>query len=267
MQFRIEKHLGREPNTCTITITNLAQDSRISFCRKPLHVRIDAGYIDTGARQLFSGDLQFGHSTLKDQDWETKLQVGDGARAYANARTNRSFTAPVSFREVLAYAAGTMNLQLPPEIEQSPELAGALANGVSLHGPTRDILTRLLAPYGYHWSVQNSKLQIIRDDQILANEAILVNASNGLIGSPERAPPEKVPATGFIPVSANLETNARNSGSEVTFNCLLYPEIVPGGTVRLESTDITGTFKVIQVSHIGDTRGLEWQTEVKCVPQ
>lgn len=267
MSFNIEKHLGSEPNTCTISIFNLAQESRVSLCRKPLYIKIDAGYVDSGARNLFTGDLRFGNSIYKQPDWETKIQVSDGGRAYSNARTNRSFTSPVTIREVLKYAAGTMNLVLPPEVEQSPELQAALANGISMHGPTRDILTRLLAPFNYHWSIQNGTLTILRDEQTLSNQAIVISPQNGLIGSPERAAPDKPPAGGVVAVSNNLETNAKNSGSEITFECNLYPELTPGGTVQLSSSDISGTFKLIQVNHVGDTRGPDFKSVCKAIPR
>lgn len=250
MAFNIDKHLGSEPNKCTITVYNLNPGDRSDICRKPIHIRIDAGYADTGYRSLFFGDLTFGESKRTGIDIETKLQVGDGARAIGFARTNRSFTKPVSAYEVLKYAAGTMNLTLPPEIEQAPELRGALANGLSVKGPTRDVLTRLLAPYAYHWSVQNGKLVILRDEQIIQNQAALVNTSSGLIGSPERSAPDK--ATGR---------------SEVTCDVALWPELTPGQSVRLESKDISGTFKLIQITHVGDTRGDDFKSQLKLVPR
>jgi len=250
MTFNIEKHLGGEPNKCTISIFNLNPDSRSNICRKPLHVRVDAGFADTGYRSLFFGDLIFGASEHKETEIETKLQIGDGARAIGFARANRSFKKPVSAYEVLTYAAGTMNLKLPPEIEQAPELRSALANGISVKGPTRDVLTRLLAPYNYHWSVQNGKLVILRDEEIIANQAALVNASSGLIGSPQRAAPDK--ATGR---------------SEVTCEVALWPELTPGQAVQLESEDISGTFKLIQITHVGDTRGDEFKSQLKLVPR
>lgn len=249
MTFNIDKHLGGEPNKCTISIFNLAPDSRSDICRKPLHVRVDAGYRDTGLRSLFFGDLTFGSTDRKIPEVETKLQIGDGARAIGFARTNRSFTKPVSAYEVLTYAAGTMNLKLPPEIEQSPELRSALANGLSVRGPTRDVLTKLLGPYNYHWSVQNGKLVILRDEEIIANQAALVNASSGLMHA-ERAQPDK--ATGRSEVTADVE---------------LWPELTPGQAIQLESADINGTFKLVQITHVGDTRGDDWKSTLKLVPR
>lgn len=250
VQFSIEKNLAKEPNKSTVTITNLAESSRIALCKKPLHIRIDAGYSDTGARSLFFGDLTFGASTFKVPDWETKIQVGDGARAYGFAHSSKSFKGGVQVLEVIRYAAGTMSLQLPPDVEQSTDLKSALATGISLHGPTRDVLTRLLAPYGLHWSVQNGKLQIISDGALASNQAILIDAATaGLIGSPERSAPDK--ATGR---------------SEVTCETLLYPELTPGNQIKLESKSINGTFKLIQVVHEGDTRGANWTSKLKLTP-
>jgi hypothetical protein len=249
MRFVIEKHLSAEPNTCKLTISNLSQHERSEICRKPLHVDIAAGH-DNAPRFMFGGDLHFGFSKYTEPDWETELQVADGGRAYAHAFISKSYKAPITVEQVLTDAARSMNLQLPPEVEQSPEMKQALATGISLHGPTRDALTRLLAPYGYNWSVQSGRLQILRDDQVRSDRAILVNKTTGLIGEPSRSPPDK--------------TTGR---SEVTFDMLLYPELTPGCTVQLESQDISGIFKLIQVTHTGDTRGDDWTSAVKVVPR
>ncbi len=248
IQADIQKGSGKEPNTCNLTITNLSEQTRADVEVGNMTVIVQAGHNGV-YRHIFTGDRRFAFSTLKKTEWETKIQVGDGARAYAHARMNRSYKPPIQVRKVLQDAARSMNLDLPPEIEQSLELRQALVNGISLHGPTRDILTSLLAPYGYNWSVQNGQLQILRDDQFRTDEALLVSAETGLIGSPAREPPDKT-----------------GKKKDVTFDHIAYPEIVPGIRIKLESIAIQGLFKIREVAHTLDTHGEAWKSAVKAIP-
>jgi len=249
VQFKVDRQLAKEPNSAEVTITNAAADTRAQLCRKPSQVRIEAGYADSGARLLFVGDLRYGASKLTGTDWETKMQVADGGRAFTAARANRSFKSPITVHEVLTYAASTMNLKLPPEIEQDPEMKAALANGISVHGASQDVLTRLLAPFGYGWSVQNGRLQIIKDNQVVQGRDWVISTETGLIGSPEIAAPDKNSTT-----------------SEVHFDVALFPELTPGQSVKVESSEINGRYKLIQVTHTGDSRGDDWKTSCKGVP-
>lgn len=247
MKFTVKKSLGKEPNSCKIVITNLSEHTRNELEKKPLGVTLAAGYRDSGARLLFTGDLARSVSTYKGTDWETTLQVHDGGRAYAHARSLLSYKRGVRVEKVISDVAATMGLKLPPEAEQSPELKQALATGISLHGPSRDVLTQVLAPYGYNWSVQNERLQILKDGQLRAGEALLVNQDTGLIGSPQRSVPDKP-----------------GGKSELTVESLLYPEVLPGIQIKLESRTFNGEFRPKEVEHEGDTHGDDWKTKMRC---
>ncbi len=162
---------------------------------------------------------------------------------------SRSYRPPISVQNVLADAAATMGLKLPPEAEQSVELQQALATGISLHGPTRDVLTKLLAPYGYGWSVQNGRLQVLKSDQHLANEAVLIDQSTGMIETPSLSLPHRA-----------------GDVSELSFDVLLKPELSVGGLVEMGSQSVTGFFRLKEVVHSGDTHGADWKSSCKAVP-
>lgn len=250
IQFEVKRDLGKTPNKCKITITNLAPASRIEAERKPTYVILSAGH-DGVARLLFTGNVRVAWSELKGTDWETYLELGDGADAFANARLNKSYKEPIDVHRVLTDCAGSLGLQLPPEIEQSAELRQALKTGISVQGPTRDTLTRLLAPYGYGWSFQSGKLQILRSKDTLGQDT-LVTQDTGLQGSPTRTTPNK--KTGI---------------SEVTFDNVLNPDLAPGTAVKLDSKAMSGRFKITDATSKGDTAGTagtDWSTSIKAVP-
>lgn len=249
VQLSVKKSLGKEPNVATVTITNCSKSTRSEIQQsKPLYAFLAAGH-DGVARHLFAGNVTYGRSLRKGTDWETKLQIADGGRAFAHSRMSHSYRKPVYALQVLQDAAAAMGLKLPPEVEQSPEMRQALASGFSAHGPTRDVLTRLLAPYGFGWSIQNGVLQVLADDQVVPGTAILIDQQAGLIGTPELTVPNKPGAP-----------------SDLKFQTLIYPEIQPGGMVEMDSLSISGIFKVQDVEHKGDTAGQSWYTEVTATP-
>ena len=247
MKFDVKKSLGKEPNSCKIIFSNLSEHTRSELERKPLGVTLAAGYRGSGPRLLFTGDLVRSVSVYRGTDWETTMQVRDGGRAYAYARSNLSYKKGVRVDQVISDVAATMGLKLPIEIDQAPELKQALASGISLHGPTRDVLTRLLAPYGFNWSVQNGRLQVLKDGQLRAGEALLINQDSGLIGSPQRSVPDKP-----------------EGKSELTLETLLFPEVMPAQSIQVESRTFNGPFRTKEVTHAGDTHGDDWKTEVRC---
>lgn len=250
VSFTVTKTVGKEPNKGTVKLYNLSSSTRGLLDQTPVKIYLHVGY-DGAPRLLFSGDLRYSNTRQEGTELVTTLEIRDGARAYANARmTERSYRPPIRVHQVLTDAAATMNLSLPPEAEQSVELKQALATGISAHGPTREVLTRLLAPYGMSWSIQEGTLVILKDGQLRPGEAVLVNESTGLIGSPERAVPDKPGAR--VPVS---------------FDVLVYPEISPAMPVKLESKFINGVFRVKECTSEGDSHDDgEWKTSVRSEP-
>lgn len=250
VQFKIEKSVDKEPNTCELEITNLAEGTRADLCKKPLIVRIDAGWEeDGGVRHLFGGDLVYGFSKRDGTDWATVLQLADSSRAFQNARANKSFAPGTSVLVAAREAARSMGVALPRNVEADPELQRAFSAGVQLHGSAALELERLLGPYGYSASFQNGRLQILKDDEVFSDRALVISKDTGMLGSPEFGAPEK---DGKPPT--------------LTIKSLLYPQITPGGMLSVQSESINGIFRAERVTHTGDSHGEEWQTEIEAKP-
>ena len=110
-------------------------------------------------------------------------------------------------------------------------------------------MTTILRGTGYNWSVQDGKLQMLKESDLRSDQAALINIDSGLIGVPTLAAPQ-------------------NAGGKPTLSlqCLLYPRLSPGAKLVLESRSINGTFKIQSVNHAGDTHGTEWTTSVEATP-
>ena len=242
VQFEVKKSRRKEPNTCSITVSNLNADSRAALAIKPLHVRLDAGYDDNLGR-LFTGDMRWSESVKFETDWETKIEVGDGERAYRHARVNRSYEGGVTARVLLAECASALALPLPPTAHLT-ELDTQYVSGFSLHGPAQRELTRILDPLDIRWSIQDGRLQLERERDARGEPAIVVSPDTGLIGGPSFGSPAE-----------------KGKPAVLSFRMLLFPALTPGGLVRVESRNISGTFKLDRVLHVGDTHGAAWYSE------
>lgn len=258
VQFKVHRSLTKNPNQCDITITNLNEVNRIDLESKPLLVQLDAGYEDDALRLLYTGNLRFGMTKEEGPNWETLMQLGDGDSAHRWARVNKSYAPGTSVRTVLRDAAKSMGYELPPNLAKDKTLDRSFATGTTSHGPTRDELTRLLAPFGYHHSFQNGVLRVLKDGETTPGTAIPIGEEQGMIGTPEFGSP---PRSGKPP--------------HVTVKLLLYPELSPGDTIQLNSRVTNpggiaaahkGLYRIEVVRHHGDTHGKDWTTTCEIKP-
>jgi hypothetical protein len=245
--FEVERSLGKDPNTCDVRIYNLAERTRAVFRQLPLTVKLDVGY-DKIERNLALGSVRFADSTFTRNQWETKLLLKDGGRAFAHARAAKSYKDGTPLRRVLTDLAATMGLTLPKALAEDRRLDDRLPYGEVLDGWSRDEMTRLMAPLGYTWSIQNGQLQALADEQVRPDATRTIGevdgqVEGGLIGTPEYGAPNK-------------KTGQRT----LSFQCLLYPELIPGCVVQMESRSVKGRHKLVKVRHEGDTHGRPWYT-------
>lgn len=244
----VEKNLDKEPNKCEIVIFNCNEQTRAFLEAKPLTIRVDAGY-DGNLRHVYTGDLRYGYSTLASPNWETHLQLADGDRAYRFGRVDRAYKKGTSVVTALVDCAKSFGLVLDATTLASPELQAQFASGRTLQGATRDELTRLLGPFGYSWSLQDGRIQILRDDQTRTDRAYEISEDTGLIGSPEFTTPDK------IGKAAALKTKS-----------LLFPELTPGGRIVMRSRGVNGIFRCERIGHEFDTHEDSWFTTVESKP-
>jgi hypothetical protein len=248
VQINVEKHTDAEPNKADVVIYNCNEQTRAFLEARPLTVRIDAGY-DDNLRHVFTGNLRHGYSTLAVPNWETHLQLADGDRAWRYARVNRAYKKGTTVATVLQDAAKSMGLIVDGRTLASPDLQAQFASGRTLQGATRDELTRLLGPYGYQWSMQDGRMQILKDDDVRQDQAQVISEDTGLIGSPEFTSPDKVGK----PAALRLKS-------------LLFPELTPGARIVVRSRGVNGTFRMERVTHDADTHDDSWHTEIEAKP-
>ena len=247
IEFSIDQTLEKNPNQCRLTITNLAPDTRAFVERKPCSLKLEAGYSGNLAT-LFIGDVRYAKSKLDGVNWTTEMELADGGRAFTHARVGESFRSGTDIRTVIQRTVDSFGLTLSTDLSDSTFDSQYIA-GKTLHGKSTEVLTRLLKPIGYTWSIQRGQLQILQPKKTDGRVAYVVDSDNGLIGSPETAAPEK---KGKAPVT--------------TVTTLLDPRLYPGARVQLKSAALSATLKLSKVQHAGCNLDGDFKTTFEGVP-
>lgn len=245
VQFKVEKTITKEPNTCEIQVFNLAQRTRAQLQARGTRVILLAGYDKDmpDLPQVFSGDSRTIDHVRDGPDWTTKIQCGDGERNYRFALVNESFRPGAAVAAVLRKCIAQMAVD-PGNSEQ--KLAGIVdqyVSGYAAQGKASAEIDSILSGQGLEWSIQDGRMQVLAPGEVSPDSAVLINAQSGLIGSPEHGSPEALGGPGLLKVK-----------------CLLLPQVRPGRRIKVESLGVNGFFRVEKVSHTGDTHGGEWYT-------
>ncbi len=246
VQFKVSKSLDKHPNTCEVSITNLSAKTRKDMQAKGARVIVSAGYKDTES-QIFAGDARYIEHVRMGPDWVTKVQCGDGERAYQNGRVNGSWGPGTSIVDVLKSAAKSLFVD-PGNLNQKvTNLSQQFVNGYAAQGKASVELDKVLAPTGYEWSIQDGRLQLLRPGETTTDSVVELSPTSGLIGSPEHGTPDK-----------------KGGPATIKIKSLLQASIKPGGKVVVNSAEYRGAvFRVLKVEHRGDTAGGDWYSEIE----
>lgn len=249
--FKIELSDKKEPNTSEIVIYNLNKDSRALCQAKHAKVTLEAGYEASGLSLLARGDLRIGDSKREGADWVTTLKIGDGERAYRNARVKQTFAAGTTGGDVLRYLAGQSGLQQGNIPDVLADLIKTYDSGYALSGKWSEEMDRFCKGIGFRWWTQNQTLYVALPDAplhdplnkgkpLVSTEIPEISVDSGLIGSPEFGTPEK-----------------KGKPALLKFTALLRPVTI-GALVHLKSAFHDGDVRVKKASFVGDTHGLDW---------
>lgn len=259
VQFKMDKSLEKYPNNATIEVTNLDKESRSAIqnlsgnsANNPA-VILSVGY-QKQLTVIYQGDIAKMVTRRQGPDLITSFECGDGQVAFNNAKTDVSFNPGTTFQVVVNRLAKDFGVGLG-QVRGITD-TDQFINGITLSGNTRDHLTTLTNRQGLDWSVQNNQLQILPKNGSTLQEVVYLDRDTGLIGDPFI---EKV----FRPELSKDKKQVESSG--VKLLSLLNPSLNPGRQIEVDSEFISGLFTIKKVTHIGDTHGQQWYSEIETV--
>jgi hypothetical protein len=265
VHFEVSKTVESAPNVAVIKIFNLSPINEAKIKNEFDEVLLNAGY-ENALRLVFRGNIKHVYRYRDKSDYITEIEAGDGDKDFRSATMNETL------------AAGTTNAQLVDRAVGSFKTTGGTTKGAVqindrarlrgkvISGNTRDVLHDVARESGANWSIQDGQLVIVKANGVLPDEAIVITADTGMLGAPE----------------------INDKG--IAVKCLLNPQLRVNGAIKLDNNGIKakrqkaqalgkkqedqkepvrldpdGIYKVLKITHKGDTRGQDWVSEIECI--
>lgn len=244
--FSVKKTTKPEPNTCTLTILNLSEQSRRKFTEpKATKIRIEAGYGDR-LSQIYLGDVRaLAPGERNGANVITELTSGDGEKKISGSRLAIPIgpkTPPGDALRAIAKALGVGAGNVDKAaLALTAKGVAVFSRGTVLTGNVARALTDFCRSAGLEWSVQDGALQILDLGKGLETFPYVLKSSSGLINAPK----------------------VSNDG-KVSADTLMLPDIRPGMRVQFESLTVSGLYRILEVETHGETHGGPWGHKIVC---
>jgi hypothetical protein len=280
-KFRIANSDNESPNTATIRIYNLSDDTvRTITGRTPVEftrVVLQAGYVDEGYGVIFDGTIkQFrkGKENAVDSYLDILAAVGDVE--YNFGICNATVAAGATLQERAQIIASQAGLKLG---DSAASLTGGiLPRGKVLWGMARAQMRCEANNAGASWSIQDGVVEIIPDAGYLPGEAVVLNSATGLVGIPEQTEQgirarcllnPKLRIGGLV----QIDNASINQTSQADLRASGFPvRNLPVGQVAYDKraappqmfADVSadGFYRLYVAEFIGDTRGQDWYADI-----
>lgn len=237
IQFEIEKSIRGGLNSCKLKIYNLSKDKQQKLIKDKedgtvrLPFIMKAGY--DKLETLFKGTVFEASTTRSGSEFVTSIVSQDGGFDFLNSFTSKTVTnnKPENIIDDMP------NTQVG-KLTQKKEL---VRPKVLVGNSAKLIEDNLEDDETYY--IDEEKLYIIKEDEVISSYIPLVQANTGLLNTPVR------------------------KNKEVIFSSLLNPAIKIGGLIELKSeyaTHLNGIYKVVTVKYKGDNYASDWSQECTC---
>lgn len=237
ISFFIQKTDKESANKAQIEIYNLSDTTALQIGKAKNTVILRAGYEDEGgAKNLFFGQVSSALYTKAPPETKLEIAAFDGQSNIQEKNITVSYgpgtTVQIIFNDLLA-AFGL------PLTNASLILSGAYANGYAFVGKVKDAITEVLSFAGKTWTIQNLQLTVISPGESVERTGLLISPNTGLINTPEPLDDIDIDATQKVPKRYKIKS-------------LLFPQMIPGAEIQIQSSIVFGTFRVETVEFTGD---------------
>ena len=266
--FEVVKTTSDNPNQSKISVYNLNPTTRAMLEKPDIVVNMAAGYKKNGGAQLmYSGNVIFGYSRREGPEIVTELQLADGHTALRDTMLTMAIRSGGKAKDAVKQIARAFDMPLHMA---SDTVDRAWQHGYSYSGLAKTALRQICLATGLEWSVQNGVLQVINAGGNTGRLAISISPDTGLIRSPERLREGSQVAAAVV--DQDTPSSAKDvkylTGMRLRFNgwritTVLLPMVNPGDLLALTSEAISGTFRVDNIRHQGDSHGNEWVSHIE----
>lgn len=235
--FFVQKTDKESANKAQIEIYNLSDETALEIGKAKNAVILRAGYEDEGgAKNLFFGEVATAKFSKTPPETKLEISAFDGQSNIQEKNISISYGPGTTAQKIFNDLVAAFGLPLS---NASLVLSGAYANGYAFVGKIKDAITEVLSFTGKTWTIQNNQLTVISPGESVERTGLLISPDTGLIATPEPLDDIDSDATTEVPKRYKIKS-------------LLFPQMVPGAEIQLQSSIVSGTFRVETVEFIGD---------------
>jgi hypothetical protein len=284
VRFAITSTVTETPSTLTVRIWNVAPATRqflkglptipagipagVSADPDAAKVILQAGY-EGNFGIIFKGDLmQFRAGRESPADTYVDLLAADGDWGHTWGTINTTLAAgwtPKDVNERVKTALTAYGLTVSDLPDTVPQKAAPRAK--VLFGRARDIQRDMGRGFRTDSYIRHGNVEWLPSSAYRPGDIIKVNSTTGMIGLPQQTNfgisvkmllnPSVGPGSKLLIDDASIQrAQFTTTTSETAVNPFLQGNL---------SAENDGTYKVLAVSHEGDTRGNEWYTDAICM--
>lgn len=248
MTFDIEKDSKPTPNKASLKIFNMSKDNAKAVAKAGNSLVINAGYADEMVGGLFFGDIITAWPHRDGSDYILEIDALDGIKDL------QAKTIALSYSEgtVVADVANQILNVMAMAVKGKEKLDTTITypTGYTFIGKAKDALTEVLRRLGLKFSVQNGIIYIIKDDEGADQTGLLLTTSTGLLVSPEilQDNSQQVGTTTQSPTA----TKPAPAPNRWKLRTLMFPQIVPGAYVQVQSPVVETTLLIEKAKYAGD---------------
>ncbi|MFG1302728.1 hypothetical protein V5F34_01120 [Xanthobacter autotrophicus] len=267
IRFAVKKAEVGYPEQADITITNLATATATKIRNEYKEVYLEAGY-EGSSSEIFRGEIVQVRGPGRENPTDTYLNIQAAAsqRAHSYAMVNKTLASGHTFKDQVDACLEALK---PYGVTAGhiTDLGNVkMPRGRAMFGMARNQLRAICGSIGASWFISGGKLNIVKYNETLPGNAVVLNSDTGMIGMPVQT----------------IE------GVEV--RCLLNPKLKIDGLIKIDEGSIQrsklsittdesyevqktfleqviatdGLYKILFLTHIGDTRGTEYYSEILC---
>ena len=253
--FSIKKTINNKdtPDTCSITITNLSEESIVLTETNFSVTSFYCGYQGQLVR-VFYGQTRETATTKKGTDRVTKIDVSTYATELGHQIISRIIPENGTVRDVIEVIRRTT--AIAKGVYSGNNLDAIMVYGYPLSGTPKAMLDQVCNDYELQWRIDGESLYITDSETIENNSedlAVVIGPETGLIDKPY-----------FFSGSDTKSKDDEKAKKGVRFTALLNPNVNPGTLVKIEYKGVQTYVKVEEVEYQGDFRGNAWYIHCTC---
>lgn len=253
ISFDIDMDDNRETNTGKVNIYNLSEETIGLLEQKDVSVILKIGYDGEELSTLFIGNVVEYEHDFNGFDVITKITLKDGYIPLTSKKLSLSFAENSNTKQIIEKIVGELNLT-KSDYSLLPNYV--YKQGFSFIGAPGTALDIILARIGYQWTIANNVLIITKPNESNKQAiAQFLSPETGLIDKPKR----------FKEKSVKTKTKENKLIDGWKINCLIIPSIQPKNLIKVQSSEVDGTFLVKSVKFNGDTEDNTWLCQIQAI--